>query len=73
MTACGFLLLATVCGYIGMLPEHPLVIHLEGSTVHFNFGWCFWLALIAGKNFQKLIFIEDELKIDVGLTYTINY
>lgn len=48
MTACGLLLLATVCGYIGMLPENPLVIHIEGSTLHFEFGWCFWIILVAG-------------------------
>lgn len=49
MTACGFLLLSTVCGYLGMLPENPLVIHLEGSMLEFHLGWCFWLVLIAGK------------------------
>lgn len=49
MTACGFLLLSTVCGYLGMLPENPLVIHLEGSMLEFHLGWCFWLVLIAGN------------------------
>ncbi|CAG9771098.1 unnamed protein product [Ceutorhynchus assimilis] len=49
MTACGFLLLATVCGYFGMLPETPLVIHIEGATLSFRFGWCYWLILIAGS------------------------
>ncbi|ENN76058.1 hypothetical protein YQE_07431, partial [Dendroctonus ponderosae] len=48
MTACGFLLLATICGYFGMLPETPLVIHIEGTALHFRFGWCFWLVLICG-------------------------
>ncbi|XP_030765838.1 dual oxidase maturation factor 1 [Sitophilus oryzae] len=48
MTICGFLLLATVCGYFGMLPETPLVIHIEGKTLDFRFGWCYWLVLIAG-------------------------
>lgn len=51
MTACGFLLLSTVSGYLGMLPENPLVIHLEGSMLEFHLGWCFWLVLSAG-NFQ---------------------
>lgn len=49
MTACGFLLLSTVTGYLGMLPENPLVIHLEGSMLEFHLGWCFWLVLIAGS------------------------
>ncbi|XP_018563306.1 dual oxidase maturation factor 1 isoform X2 [Anoplophora glabripennis] len=48
MTTCGFLLLSTVCGYFGMLPESPLVIYLEGSILNFRFGWCYWLVLIAG-------------------------
>lgn len=51
MTTCGFLLLATVCGYFGMLPETPLVIHTEGTTLNFRFGWCYWVVLIAGKSF----------------------
>ncbi|XP_044270590.1 dual oxidase maturation factor 1 [Tribolium madens] len=49
MTTCGFLLLATACGYFGLLPETPLVVHIEGSTLHFSFGWCYWLVLIAGS------------------------
>ncbi|XP_066250828.1 dual oxidase maturation factor 1 isoform X1 [Euwallacea similis] len=49
MTTCGFLLLTTICGYFGMLPETPLVIHTEGTTLNFKFGWCFWLVLIAGS------------------------
>lgn len=49
MTTCGFLLLGTCCGYFGMLPETPLTIHIEGSTLHFRFGWCYWLVLIAGS------------------------
>ncbi|KAL1517775.1 hypothetical protein ABEB36_001498 [Hypothenemus hampei] len=48
MTICGFLMLATICGYFGMLPETPLVIFIEGTTLNFRFGWCFWLVLIAG-------------------------
>lgn len=48
MTVCGFLLLITVCGYFGMMPETPLIIRVEGAALDFQFGWCFWLALIAG-------------------------
>lgn len=58
MAACGFLLLSTVCGYIEMLPENPLVIHLEGSTLNFHLGWCFWLALVAGTvTFEGVIHV----------------
>lgn len=48
MTTCGLLLLGTVCGYIGMLPENPLVIHIESSTIDFRLGWCYWLVFAAG-------------------------
>ncbi|KAG5866555.1 hypothetical protein JTB14_025255 [Gonioctena quinquepunctata] len=48
MTVCGFLLLTTACGYFGMLPETPLVIHVEGTKLNFEFGWCYWLIWIAG-------------------------
>uniref|UniRef100_A0A1Y1M2Q4 Dual oxidase maturation factor 1 n=1 Tax=Photinus pyralis TaxID=7054 RepID=A0A1Y1M2Q4_PHOPY len=49
MTFCGILLLATACGYFGMLPEAPLIIHLEGSAIYLHLGWCFWLVFIAGS------------------------
>ncbi|XP_019873089.1 dual oxidase maturation factor 2 [Aethina tumida] len=49
MTTCGFLMLATVCGYLGMLPENPLTINLEGTVLELKFGWCYWLVLIAGS------------------------
>ncbi|XP_018325914.1 dual oxidase maturation factor 1 [Agrilus planipennis] len=48
MTICGLLLISTVFGYIQMLPENPLVIHIEGSTIDFQLGWCCWLILAAG-------------------------
>ncbi|XP_050300682.1 dual oxidase maturation factor 2 [Anthonomus grandis grandis] len=49
MTTCGFLLLGTVCGYFGMIPENPLIIHMDGTSIEFKFGWCFWLILISGS------------------------
>lgn len=51
MTSCGLLLLGTACGYFGMLPENPLIVHLEGSAIHFHLGWCFWLVFVAGSIF----------------------
>ncbi|KAJ8966087.1 hypothetical protein NQ317_000037 [Molorchus minor] len=48
MTTCGFLLLGTAWGYLCMLPESPLIIHLEGSTLYFTYGWCYWLVILAG-------------------------
>ncbi|KAF5287283.1 hypothetical protein FQR65_LT02156 [Abscondita terminalis] len=49
MTLCGILLLATACGYFGMLPETQLIIRLEGSSMYFHLGWCFWLVFAAGS------------------------
>ncbi|XP_060535968.1 dual oxidase maturation factor 2 [Cylas formicarius] len=48
MTACGFLLLATACGYFGMLPDAPLLVRVDGAALRFSFGWCYWLVLAAG-------------------------
>lgn len=48
MTTCGLLLLGTVCGYLKLLPENPLVIHIESNTIHFRLGWCYWLVFAAG-------------------------
>lgn len=48
MTTCGFLLLATCCGYFNMLPLSPLVIYVDEIPLDFSFGWCFWLVVIAG-------------------------
>lgn len=48
MTVCGFLLLSTACAYFGMLPDPPMVIYVESQSLHFQFGWCYWLLLIAG-------------------------
>lgn len=49
MVVLGVLLLATDLGYLRLLPERPLVVHLEGSALHFHLGWCFWLVLLAGS------------------------
>ncbi|KRT83226.1 hypothetical protein AMK59_4641 [Oryctes borbonicus] len=48
MTVCGLLLIGTVCGYLKLLPENPLVIHIESSIVDFHLGWCYWLVFTAG-------------------------
>ncbi|GLV34719.1 moladietz [Carabus blaptoides fortunei] len=48
MVVCGGFLLGTNLGYLKMLPEKPLVIHIEGSVLHFRLGWSFWLVLVAG-------------------------
>ncbi|GJQ77027.1 hypothetical protein Trydic_g15221 [Trypoxylus dichotomus] len=48
MTICGLLLLGTVCGYLKLLPENPLVIHIESNIIDFHLGWCYWLIFAAG-------------------------
>lgn len=58
MTTCGFLLIATCCGYFGMLPEVPLVVSIEGNRLDFHFGWCYWLVLIAG--FCQMLFYHNS-------------
>uniref|UniRef100_T1GFW5 Uncharacterized protein n=1 Tax=Megaselia scalaris TaxID=36166 RepID=T1GFW5_MEGSC len=35
-------------GYYYLLPKRPLVIFLEGGTLEFSLGWCYWLLLVAG-------------------------
>lgn len=69
MTACGFLLLSTVCGYLGMLPENPLVIHLEGSVLEFQLGWCFWLVLLAGDDALCAFHPFCNARFQVGSVY----
>jgi dual oxidase maturation factor 1 len=32
-----------------MLPNRPLLIHLEDMVLQFQLGWCFWLVLTAGS------------------------
>ncbi|XP_065565823.1 uncharacterized protein LOC136030681 isoform X1 [Artemia franciscana] len=34
--------------YYVLLPKFDLVIHIEGSTLNFYLGWCFWLNFSAG-------------------------
>ena len=35
--------------YFLMLPNRPLLIHLEDMVLQFQLGWCFWLVLTAGS------------------------
>ena len=32
-----------------MIPQRPLLIHLEDMVLTFEFGWSFWLVLAAGS------------------------
>merc|ERR1719420_2893306 len=34
--------------YFRLLPARPLLIRLEQSVLMFNFGWSFWLVMVAG-------------------------
>lgn len=44
----GALLVSTTIGYYYLLPKRPLVIYMEGGTLEFSLGWCYWLLLVAG-------------------------
>jgi len=48
VTLTGFTLLFCNFIYFKLLPSRPLLIRLEQSVLTFNFGWSFWLVLVAG-------------------------
>ncbi|XP_063364262.1 dual oxidase maturation factor 2 [Cydia amplana] len=48
MATLGVTLCAAAGGYWASLPHVPLVVRLDGSTLLFSLGWCFWLVLISG-------------------------
>jgi len=48
VTLTGFTLLFCNFIYFRLLPARPLLIRLEQSVLMFNFGWSFWLVMVAG-------------------------
>lgn len=60
MTTSGLLLLATICGYLSLLPDNPLIIHVDGNPVYFDLGWCFWLIFFSG-NYYYISFIPKNV------------
>ncbi len=48
MTATGSMMVFSDLVYWYLLPARPLVIHVEDVVLTFEFGWCFWLILVAG-------------------------
>jgi len=48
VTLTGFTLLFCNFIYFKLLPSRPLLIRLEQSVLIFNFGWSYWLVLVAG-------------------------
>ena len=48
MTSTGAMMVFSDFCYWYLLPDRPLVIHIEEVVLRFEFGWCFWLILIAG-------------------------
>ncbi|KFM81937.1 hypothetical protein X975_26490, partial [Stegodyphus mimosarum] len=48
MQLTGAVMLLTNAIYTYLLPRKPLVIPFEGGSLHFRFGWCFWIVLAAG-------------------------
>ena len=56
VTLTGFTLLFCNFIYFKLLPSRPLHIRLEQSVLMFDFGWSFWLVMVAGVlclNVQK--------------------
>jgi len=48
VTLTGLTLLFCNFLYFKLLPNRPLLIRLEQSTLTFSFGWSFWLVMVAG-------------------------
>ncbi|XP_020282244.1 dual oxidase maturation factor 1 [Pseudomyrmex gracilis] len=48
MIITGLCMLLTNVIYRALLPCEPLIAHIEGSILSFNFGWNYWLVLSAG-------------------------
>ncbi|KAJ8679524.1 hypothetical protein QAD02_015311 [Eretmocerus hayati] len=48
MVLTGLFMLFTNFIYWCLLPGDPLVAHVDGSILIFNFGWNYWLLLFAG-------------------------
>ncbi|XP_015595832.1 dual oxidase maturation factor 1 [Cephus cinctus] len=48
MVFTGLCMLLTDLTYWSLLPCDPLVAHVDGSILIFNFGWNYWLVLAAG-------------------------
>jgi len=48
VTLTGFTLLFCNFIYFKLLPSRPLLIRLEQSVLMFNFGWSYWLVMVAG-------------------------
>jgi len=48
VTLTGFTLLFCNFIYFKLLPSRPLHIRLEQSVLMFDFGWSFWLVMVAG-------------------------
>ncbi|XP_001607607.2 dual oxidase maturation factor 1 isoform X2 [Nasonia vitripennis] len=51
MVFTGLCMLFTNLTYWSLLPCDPLVAHVDGSILIFNFGWNYWLVLVAGIAF----------------------
>lgn len=49
MMVTGLWMLLTDLTYWSLLPCEPLVAHVDGSILIFNFGWNYWLVLVAGE------------------------
>lgn len=48
MQLTGMLMLSTNAIYAILLPKKPLMIPFESQVLVFEYGWCFWVVLMAG-------------------------
>ncbi|XP_014470210.1 PREDICTED: dual oxidase maturation factor 1 [Dinoponera quadriceps] len=48
MIFTGLCMLLTNLIYTALLPYEPLIAHIDGSILSFDFGWNYWLVLLAG-------------------------
>ncbi|XP_043281843.1 dual oxidase maturation factor 1 [Venturia canescens] len=63
MMVTGLWMLLTDLTYWSLLPCEPLVAHVDGSILIFNFGWNYWLVLVAGIScfFSGLVITAIDL------------
>lgn len=62
MVSTGSLMLLTNYIYWLFLPPEPLVAHVDGSILIFNFGWNYWLIFMTGNFFCQILKKQNWLR-----------
>lgn len=62
MISTGILMLLTNLTYWSLLPCQPLVAYIDGSVLDFDFGWNYWLVLIAGEYLKLFDITSTDLE-----------